>query len=190
MSTTTAEEADASETKQESKPVEIFRSDYKPLDLVVNKINMDFDIRDGKTIVTSELFLEKNPSLDWDPEAEHDLVLDGDETSITLLGIEINGKALEEGTDYILEPGKMVLKNPPPGSVLKTTVSIVPEDNTQLSGLYKSGPMYCTQCEAMGFRRITYYPDRPDNVSSPTRAGGCEIRVLILDSNRTSEYFD
>lgn len=168
MSTDVAD-ADVADAAAESKPIEIFRKDYKPLDLVVDKINMDFDIRDGKTVVTSELFLEKNPSKDWNPDAEHDVVLDGDETSITLIDIELNGKALVEGTDYVLEPGKMILKNPPPGSVLKTTVSIVPEDNTQLSGLYKSGPMYCTQCEAMGFRRITYYPDRPDNVSQSVR---------------------
>eukprot|EP00533_Pseudo-nitzschia_delicatissima_P000453 CAMPEP_0116104756 /NCGR_PEP_ID=MMETSP0327-20121206/14639_1 /TAXON_ID=44447 /ORGANISM="Pseudo-nitzschia delicatissima, Strain B596" /LENGTH=960 /DNA_ID=CAMNT_0003597057 /DNA_START=255 /DNA_END=3137 /DNA_ORIENTATION=- len=164
MSTDVAE-ADVADSAAESKPIEIFRKDYQPLDIIVNKINMDFDIRDGKTVVTSELFLEKNPDLDWDPDAEHDMVLDGDETSITLMSVELNGKALVEGTDYVLEPGKMVLKNPPPGSVLKTTVSIVPEENTQLSGLYKSGPMYCTQCEAMGFRRITYYPDRPDNMA-------------------------
>ena len=49
--------------------------------------------------------------------------------------------------------------------VLTTRVKIIPETNTQLSGLYKSGSMYCTQCEAMGFRRITYYPDRPDNMA-------------------------
>ena len=48
---------------------------------------------------------------------------------------------------------------------LQTEVEIVPEENTQLSGMYKSGEMYCSQCEAMGFRRITYYPDRPDNMS-------------------------
>ena len=166
--TTATDEVSASENTEETKPLEIFRKDYKPLDIVVNKINMDFDIRDGITVVKSELFLEKNPKLEWNPDANHELVLDGDETSITLDSIAINGKTLLEGTDYFLEPGKMVLKNPPPGSVLTTTVSIVPEDNTQLSGLYKSGPMYCTQCEAMGFRRITYYPDRPDNVSNST----------------------
>jgi len=171
----------------ESKPIEIFRKDYKSLDIVVDKINMDFDIRDGKTVVTSELFLEKNPAQDWDPDAEHDVVLDGDETSITLIDIELNGKALVEGTDYVLEPGKMILKNPPPGSVLKTTVSIVPEDNTQLSGLYKSGPMYCTQCEAMGFRRITYYPDRPDNMAVFDRirleASKEDYPVLLANGN-------
>jgi len=129
---------------------------------VVSKINMDLDIRDDETVVTSELFIEKNPGA-WAPGA--DLVLDGDETSVALVSIELDGRALAEGEDYTLGKGTMVVKNPPPGSVLRTVVTIVPEENTQLSGLYKSGPMYCTQCEAMGFRRITYYPDRPDNMA-------------------------
>jgi hypothetical protein len=162
MSTTTDGDVDT------KKPTEIFRLDYKPLDLIVSKINMDFNIRDGKTIVESEMFVEKNPKLenDWDPNAIHDLVLDGDETSITLLEVTLDGKVLIEGDDYTLDSTKLIIKNPPSGSLLRTKVSIVPEDNTQLSGLYQSsGPMYCTQCEAMGFRRITYYPDRPDNVS-------------------------
>ena len=149
-------------TTDTNQPVEIFRGDYKPLELVVSKINMDLDICDDETVVTSELFIEKNPGA-WAPGA--DLVLDGDETSVALVSIELDGRALAEGEDYTLGKGTMVVKNPPPGSVLRTVVTIVPEENTQLSGLYKSGPMYCTQCEAMGFRRITYYPDRPDNVS-------------------------
>jgi aminopeptidase N len=68
-----------------------------------------------------------------------------------------------------LEPGKLILKASAlagaASNTLETVVEIIPEDNTQLSGLYKSGAMYCTQCEAMGFRRITYYPDRPDNMA-------------------------
>jgi hypothetical protein len=164
---TTAEDNDV-DTATAKKPTEIFRLDYKPLDLIVSKINMDFNIRDGKTIVESELYIEKNPKLlelDWDPNASHDLVLDGDNTSITLLEVTLDGRVLKEGNDYTLDSTKLIIKNPPSGSLLKTKVSIIPEDNTQLSGLYQSGPMYCTQCEAMGFRRITYYPDRPDNVS-------------------------
>ena len=123
---------------------------------------MDFNIQEGKTIVTSELFIDPNSSYSGKSK---DLTLDGDETCVKLLGLTLNGKDLEAGTDYTLEPGKLILKNPPAGSVLKTVVEIVPEENTQLSGLYKDGPMYCTQCEAMGFRRITYYPDRPDNMA-------------------------
>jgi len=113
---------------------------------------MDFQINDGVTTVSSELFIEPNTRYSG---SSKDLVLDGDETCVKLLSLSLNGKDLTEGDDYELAPGKLTLKNPPAGSVLKTVVEIIPEDNTQLSGLYKSGPMYCTQCEAMGFRRIT-----------------------------------
>ena len=168
MSSSTAT-TDADAATAATKPVEIFRKDYTPPDLVVHKIHMDIDIRDRRTVVTSELFVGKNPKIDGggdrDGDVPHDLVLDGDETSIELISVELDGKPLAEGSGYTLTPGTMVVHGPPPGSVLTTTVAVVPETNTQLSGLYKSGPMYCTQCEAMGFRRITYYPDRPDNVS-------------------------
>jgi aminopeptidase N len=70
-----------------------------------------------------------------------------------------------------------------------TKVKIVPEENTQLSGLYKSGGMYCTQCEAMGFRRITYYPDRPDNMavfSSVRIEASNSLPVLLGNGNLLS----
>ena len=138
--TTVLNSAVASE--ESTAPVEIFRKDYEPLPHLVSKINMVFSIEEGKTIVTSELFIEPNESYNGE---SRDLTLDGDETCVKLLALSLNGKDLEEGTDYTLAPGKLVLKNPPAGAVLKTVVEIVPEDNTQLSGLYKDGPMYCTQ---------------------------------------------
>ena len=147
-------------TEAEAAPVEIFREDYTPLPFTVSKMEMDFVIYEGKTTVTSRLTLAKNPA----SGASEPLVLDGDETSVTLKSISMDGKALVEGDDYELQPGKLVLKEPCEG-VLTTVVEIVPEDNTQLSGLYKSGNMYCSQMEAMGFRRTTYYPDRPDNMA-------------------------
>ena len=169
-------------------PVEIFRTDYAPLPHAVSKINMDFKINDGTTTVVSELFID--PNSDYSGTSK-DLVLDGDETCVKLLGITLNGKDLEQGVGYILEPGKLILKDPPSGSVLKTTVEIVPEDNTQLSGLYKSGPMYCTQCEAMGFRRITYYPDRPDNMavyqSVRLEANKEDYPILLANGNLVDE---
>jgi len=157
-----------SEAVTESTPIEYFRSDYQPLDHIVSKINMDFDIRDGKTLVTSEMTVEVNPNSNNKDDGE--LVLDGDETAVKLLTLQMNGKDLVEGEDYELSPGKLVIKGSSlydgeKKGLLKTIVEVVPEENTQLSGLYKSGPMYCTQCEAMGFRRITYYPDRPDNMA-------------------------
>lgn len=125
-------------------PTEIFRTDYKPLPHVVSKINMDFVIRDGKTTVTSELFIEPNTKAEG-VNLEDDLVLDGDDSCVKLLSLSIDGKDLEEGTDYELASQKLIIKSPKPGAVLKTVVEIVPEENTQLSGLYKSGPMYCSQ---------------------------------------------
>lgn len=129
-------------SQESTAPPEIFRSAYEPLPHLVSKINMLFKIDEGKTIVTSELFIEPNSSYNGQ---SRDLTLDGDETCVKLLSLSLNGKDLEEGTDYTLSPGKLILKNPPAGSMLKTVVELVPEDNTQLSGLYKDGPMYCTQ---------------------------------------------
>mmetsp|Transcript_31622 Transcript_31622/g.76421 ORF Transcript_31622/g.76421 Transcript_31622/m.76421 type:complete len:885 (+) Transcript_31622:104-2758(+) len=148
--------------EESTAPVEIFRKDYEPLPMVVTKLNMDFNIADRKTIVTSELTIETNKAYKGDSK---DLPLDGEEKLVKLLSLSLNGKDLKEGDDFTLAPGKLVIKNPPAGSVLKTVVEVIPEDNFKLAGLYKTGPMYCTQCEAMGFRRITYYPDRPDNMA-------------------------
>lgn len=162
-------------------PVEFFRRDYESLPNIVSKINMDFVINEGKTTVTSELFIEKNSATNQ----EGDLVLDGDESSVKLISVSINGEELKQGEEYTLEPGKLILKKPKSGSTLKTVVEIIPEENTQLSGLYKSGPMYCSQCEAMGFRRITYYPDRPDNMAifEKVRIEADEADYPILLSN-------
>ena len=120
---------------EEAAPVEYFRADYQPLSNIVSKINMDFDITDGKTTVTSEMFVEANPN---GPGAG-DLVLDGDETCVKLMSVQMDEKDLVEGTDYELSPGKLVIKknafNGDSGSgVLKTVVDLVPEENTQLSG--------------------------------------------------------
>ena len=170
MTTTTAAAATPSSTALNSAvaeisatskipPVEVFRASYKPLTNIVSKISMNFDIHDGKTTVTSEMAIEPNPKSE-DPSG--DLVLDGDETAVKLMILQVDGKDLVANVDYELSPGKLVVKgsalNEEGKGLLKTVVEIVPEENTQLSGLYKSGSMYCTQCEAMGFRRITYYP--------------------------------
>eukprot|EP00551_Chaetoceros_affinis_P006560 CAMPEP_0203667670 /NCGR_PEP_ID=MMETSP0090-20130426/4470_1 /ASSEMBLY_ACC=CAM_ASM_001088 /TAXON_ID=426623 /ORGANISM="Chaetoceros affinis, Strain CCMP159" /LENGTH=306 /DNA_ID=CAMNT_0050531905 /DNA_START=109 /DNA_END=1026 /DNA_ORIENTATION=+ len=166
----------SSETEESTEsvvPVEYFRSDYKALPNVVSNISMNFDIRDGKTTVTSEMKVESNPNLEGDESSKiEDLVLDGDETAVKLMALQLDGRDLVEGDDYEIKPGQLIIKGSSlygggeeKSTTLKTVVEIVPEENTQLSGLYKSGPMYCTQCEAMGFRRITYYPDRPDNMA-------------------------
>jgi hypothetical protein len=157
-SSSTALNSAVAEDTEKTEPVAKYRKDYRPLPHQVTKINMDFDIHDGETTVTSQLTIEPNPKFTAKEGESSDLVLDGDETSVSLLGLSIDGKTLEEGADYVLAPGTLTIKDSAlkPGAVLTTTVKIVPEDNTQLAGLYKSGPMYCSQCEATGFRRITY----------------------------------
>lgn len=165
-------------------PVEIFRTDYRPLPFTVDQVEMNLDIRPEKTTVQTSIKWKQNP-------VEHagKLVLDGDETCVTLKSVVWNGKPLEEGKGYVLRPGQMeLLVDLQDGDVLETVVEIVPEENTQLSGLYKSGTMYCTQCEALGFRRITYFPDRPDNMATFTKvrleADKKEYPVLLSNGNR------
>jgi aminopeptidase N len=194
-STTAATTAEATTT-----PKEIFRKDYTPLPYLVSNVSMNFDIRDGETIVTSELTIVQN-----DKEEEtatttgsgggDDLVLDGEADALTLLSITLDDKELVEGVDYTIEGDTLTIpsvllpkKSSKKTSILKTSVKIIPEDNTQLSGLYKSGTMYCTQCEAMGFRRITYYPDRPDNMaifdSVRIEANKEDYPVLLSNGNK------
>lgn len=175
---------------EKAPPVEIFRKDYEPLPFRVSTICMNFDIRDGTTRVTTELCIQANPRY----QGSSDLFcLDGDESCVKLMGLKWKDTGLDlvEGEDYELAPGKLILKNPLPdsstGRWLETVVDLIPEENTQLSGLYKSGTMYCTQCEAMGFRRITYYPDRPDNMATFERvrleADEKDYPVLLANGN-------
>mmetsp|Transcript_13766 Transcript_13766/g.26264 ORF Transcript_13766/g.26264 Transcript_13766/m.26264 type:complete len:1014 (-) Transcript_13766:37-3078(-) len=179
----------AEETEVSEQPTEIFRNDYKPLPYKVSNVSMNFDIRDGATIVESELTVVPN-----DAAEGGDMVLDGEAEALTLLSIQLNGRDLVEGIDYTLEGDTLTIPSKVLGDgtgKLVTKVEIEPETNTQLSGLYKSGTMYCTQCEAMGFRRITFYPDRPDNMaifdSVRIEANESLYPVLLGNGNKISE---
>mmetsp|Transcript_20922 Transcript_20922/g.24072 ORF Transcript_20922/g.24072 Transcript_20922/m.24072 type:complete len:1020 (+) Transcript_20922:338-3397(+) len=193
LKSTTVEETISTTTDE---PIEVFRKDYTPLPYHVTEITMNFDINDGCTTVTSELFIQPNPKaagLDID---NTDFCLDGEEDAISLLELKMNGRSLIKGIDYVLTPSQLILKPSalklPTSSesddtmlCLQTVVQIKPEENTQLSGLYKSGSMYCSQCEAMGFRRITYYPDKPENMAifSKIRIEADEESYPVLLSN-------
>ena len=183
---------------------EVFRADYCPLRYIVHKVHLNFLLYPGKTTVTTDMFIDFNPDYDpaqrkegdiTSPEAansddENILVLDGQETDVALWSIvlvEDNGgeQKLTRGVDYTLEPGKLILKQPKAGSRIRTVVSIVPESNTILEGLFTTGGLYCTQCEADGFRRITYFPDRPDNLAlfERVRIEACAQDYPVLLSN-------
>ncbi|KAL7571498.1 hypothetical protein ACA910_020918 [Epithemia clementina (nom. ined.)] len=171
-SSTALKSAAVEEDQKTSAPLEVFRKDYKPLPFTVSKVRLEFDIYEGRTVVTTDMQLAASAEIKRDILAgetvNEELVLDGDETSVKLQSIFMDGKELKEGTDYTLSPGKLTLLKPKDGAWIKTVVETVPEENTQLSGLYRASTsaLYCTQCEAMGFRRITYFPDRPDNMST------------------------
>jgi aminopeptidase N len=132
-------------------PAIIRREDYSPPDWLVPDIALDFDLDPAKTRVRATLNVVRN--------GVHDrpLRLDGD--GLTPLSVHVDGK---ECSAWSLEEGTLVIALTGNQAVVETEVEIAPEANTQLMGLYASGGLLCTQCEAEGFRRITFFPDRPD----------------------------
>ncbi len=135
-------------------PTVIRREDYRPPDWLVPDIALDFDLAPARTRVSATLTVTRN--------GDHDrpLVLDGDglvPLSVTVDGLPIN--------DWRIDEGKLIIPLAGMTVTVETEVEIAPEQNTQLMGLYASGGLLCTQCEAEGFRRITFFPDRPDVLS-------------------------
>jgi len=130
------------------------RSDYRPPDYRIGQVHLAFDIRDTTT-VTADFEVQRSETAA--PDAP--LVLDG--RDLELLAIEIDGAAVAPQRYERTATGLRV-DGVPQGFRLKLVTRLDPERNTALEGLYRSGPMLCTQCEAHGFSRMTCYPDRPD----------------------------
>ncbi len=131
--------------------------DYKPYPYKLHETHLEFFLDPETTKVIAHLH--------FDGEGYADLELDGEE--LRLISVAINDKELTFG-DISHEDGRLTISHdaiPTGAFVLRTEVEISPQANTALSGLYISNDMYCTQCEAQGFRRITYFPDRPDVMS-------------------------
>jgi len=136
----------------------IFLKDYRTPNFLVDTVALDFELGETVTSVISKLTLRRNA----DGETHAPLVLDGEQLELTCL--ELDGKQLDE-TEYQLVGDQLIVAEVPDKFELVSTVLIKPQENTQLSGLYKSSGNFCTQCEAEGFRRITFFPDRPDVLS-------------------------
>ena len=136
----------------------IYLEDYQAPEFLVDSVDLEFELGETVTSVVSRLKLRRNSNGDSDAP----LVLDGEELKLTCL--ELDGKQLRE-SEYQLDDKQLSIAQVPDEFELLTTVLIKPQENTQLSGLYKSGGNFCTQCEAEGFRRITFFPDRPDVLS-------------------------
>ena len=116
-------------------------------------------------------------------------MLDGQD--MRLVSVAIDGRPLE-AAEYSVGPANLTIFNPPADFTLEVVTELKPQDNTALEGLYMSGGSFCTQCEAEGFRKITFFPDRPDVMARFTRAhrGGRATYPLLLSNGNLIESGD
>ena len=166
---------------REGIPATILRSDYRPPDFGVSHVELKVSIFEGRTEVVAALTIERKTA------EEPPLRLDGEQ--LELQWIELDGQRLTD-SQYELSANQLVISGLPDRCVLKTCVEICPEENTSLEGFYRSQSAYCTQCEAEGFRKITYYPDRPDVLAVYTvtlEADQNACPVLLSNGNLISE---
>jgi len=159
-------------------------ADYRPSDYLIDTVHLDFKLHDTQTTVVAKLAMRPNPKgLSGAP-----LVLDGD--GLTAKKISLNGAELAPGAATVT-PDQFTLTSPPAEPfTLEIETEISPSTNTRLMGLYRSGSAYCTQCEAEGFRRITYFLDRPDVLAVYTtriEAEFAEAAVLLGNGNKIEE---
>ncbi len=160
-------------------PQTIYLKDYTPPAYLVDTVDLDVDIRPGSTTVTATLACRRNPA----GAGAQALVLDGEE--LETVSVAIDGRTLAAG-EYTVAAETLTIPGVPEQFTLRTVVRIVPEKNTQLSGLYRSADGYFTQCEAQGFRRITWFPDRPDVMATFTvtlHADKAALPVLLANGN-------
>jgi len=137
-------------------PREVHLADYRPPDFLFDEIDLIFDLREDGATVTARSTFRRNPDADDEPET---LKLDGG--GQRLVSISLDGEPLGENR-YRVEDEGLILIDPPDAGVLDIVTETEPHKNKSLEGLYKSGGNFCTQCEAEGFRNITFFPDRPD----------------------------
>lgn len=134
-----------------------YLKDYKAHPFKIESVNLTFELTPTKTKVTSHLKVNRKSDAD-----AKELYLDGEQ--LTLVELELDGQKLTSEQVEVTESG-MTIFNVPASFELHIITEINPEANTDLEGLFISGKNYCTQCEPFGFRRITYFIDRPDNLS-------------------------
>ncbi|HTO59267.1 MAG TPA: aminopeptidase N, partial [Pseudomonadales bacterium] len=162
---------------KDAQPKAIHLSEYRPPNHTITEAHLTFDLRDGVTDVTARLRVERKGD-------SATLKLDGQE--LELLSVAVDGRALSSN-EYQVDDDSLTLFDVPATCELTIATRIHPEQNVALEGLYKSGGrsggMYCTQCEAEGFRKITYYLDRPDVLARFTTTIVADPRYPTLLSN-------
>jgi aminopeptidase N len=158
----------------------VFLADYQPFTHLVQGVDLTFRLAPLATRVQARLTFRPNPAR----PGRHDLRLDGE--GLVLKSCRLEGRPLEVQPDDtgLTLPADQLPDGP---FTLETEVEIAPEANTALEGLYMSKGMYCTQCEAEGFRKITFYPDRPD-VMAPFRVRiEADLPVLLSNGNPVAQ---
>jgi aminopeptidase N len=162
---------------EEPRPVRL--KDYRPPDWLIETVDLDVFLDPTATVVRAKLKLKPNSA-----GAPAPLILDGEE--LKLRSLALDGKPLPDGS-FIATPDGLTIAQPPQRPfTLEIETVIDPAANTQLMGLYRAGAAYCTQCEAEGFRRITYFLDRPDVMAVYTtriEADKAEAPVLLSNGN-------
>ncbi|HEX9397945.1 MAG TPA: aminopeptidase N [Burkholderiales bacterium] len=154
---------------REAQAKEIRLQDYAPPAFRVDTVELDVDIREDHAVVRAKLAMRRN--------AAGPLVLDGDE--LELVSISLNGKPVKP----LLTAESLTIPEVPDRFTLDTVTRIVPQKNTKLEGLYATKNGFVTQCEAQGFRRITWFPDRPDVMAKYTTTVRANYPVLLSNGN-------
>jgi aminopeptidase N len=163
---------------EQARPVRL--QDYRPPDWLVETVQLDVSLHPTATRVRARLKLKPNST----GRSPAPVMLDGD--GLKLVSLALDGAPLAPA-HYVATPDSLVISQAPPRAFrLDIETELDPSANTQLMGLYRSGATYCTQCEAEGFRRITYSPDRPDVMAVYTtriEAAKAEAPVLLANGN-------
>ncbi|KAM0853730.1 hypothetical protein ACQ4PT_050888 [Festuca glaucescens] len=168
----------ATEGPEMDLPKEIFLKDYKKPDYLFDTVDLEFQLGDEKTIVTSKIGVSPGNEVG----TTSPLALHG--RDLKLLSVKVNGTELKSD-EYTVDPRHLTILTPPAAVfTLEIVTEIYPQLNTSLEGLYRSTGNFCTQCEAEGFRKITYFQDRPDVMAKYTcRIEGDKTLYPVLLSN-------
>jgi aminopeptidase N len=167
----------------QNKPNTIYLKDYKKPNFSIGSVNLEFTLGEDDTRIINTMALSRDGEKGGlDGETGCDLVLDGS-NFLRLGSIEVDGVALGAG-DYTQSDTELTLRGLPDMCSLSIETFVKAKENTTLTGLYQSSGNFCTQCEAQGFRNITYYIDRPDAMATfKVRIVGDKIKYPVLLSN-------
>lgn len=161
-------------------PKAIFLKDYLPPSHLIDTVDLHFDLREDGATVRSRLAMRCNPARG---NLGLPLVLDGER--LNLVSVAVDGRPLDPA-EFRVTPSALTLERLPESFSLEIVTAIRPHENLALEGLYKSGGNFCTQCEAEGFRKITYFLDRPDVMACYTttiEADAERYPVLLSNGN-------